>query len=107
VTGDTEEERDRSRAEVRQRIAFYSTRTYLPRRARPPRLARSVGEELHDLSKDQRWEEMTDLVTDEMVATFAIEAPPKEVLAQAEDSYGGIADRVVLPLDHGEAFLTE
>jgi len=106
VTGDTEEERDRSRAEVRQRIAFYgSTRTYHDVLAHHG--WRSVGEELHDLSKDQRWEEMTDLVTDEMVATFAIEAPPEEVLAQAEDSYGGIADRVVLPLDHGEAFLTE
>ncbi|WP_255291410.1 hypothetical protein [Natrinema sp. CBA1119] len=50
---------------------------------------------------------MTDLVTDEMVATFAIEAPPEALLAQAEDIYGGIADRVVLPHDHGEAFLTE
>ncbi|WP_255682139.1 TIGR03617 family F420-dependent LLM class oxidoreductase [Natrinema sp. SYSU A 869] len=106
VTGETDEERERSRAEVRQRIAFYgSTRTYHDVLAHHG--WRAVGEELHDLSKDGKWEEMADLVTDEMVATFAIEAPPEELLSQAEDVYGGIADRVVLPLDHGEAFLNE
>ncbi|WP_408959746.1 TIGR03617 family F420-dependent LLM class oxidoreductase [Natrinema sp. 74] len=106
VTGETEAERERSRAEVKRRIAFYgSTRTYHD--VLDHHGWRSVGEELHELSKEQRWDEMTDLITDEMVATFAIEAPPEALLAEAEDVYGGIADRVVLPLDHGEAFLTE
>lgn len=106
VTGETAEERERSRAEVRQRIAFYgSTRTYHD--VLEHHGWRSVGEELHDLSKDGEWEEMAGLVTDEMVAMFAIEAPPEELLAQAEDVYGGVADRVVLPLAHGEAFLNE
>ncbi|ELY64960.1 TIGR03617 family F420-dependent LLM class oxidoreductase [Natrinema versiforme] len=106
VTGETEEERERSRAEVRQRIAFYgSTRTYHD--VLEHHGWTSVGEELHELSKDEKWEAMADLVTDEMIATFAIEAPPEELLTEARAVYGGIADRVVLPLDHGEAFLNE
>ncbi|PCR92141.1 TIGR03617 family F420-dependent LLM class oxidoreductase [Natrinema ejinorense] len=106
VTGETEEERERSREEVRRRIAFYgSTRTYHD--VLDHHGWRDVGEELHDLSKNQRWEDMAELITDEMVATFAIEAQPDELLAAARERYGGIADRVVLPLDHGDAFLTE
>ncbi|WP_254522141.1 TIGR03617 family F420-dependent LLM class oxidoreductase [Natrinema caseinilyticum] len=106
VTGETDEERERTRAEVKRRIAFYgSTRTYHD--VLDHHGWRSVGEELHDLSKEQRWDEMTELITDEMVSAFAIEAPPDELLAQAEDVYGGIADRIVLPVDHGEAFMTE
>jgi probable F420-dependent oxidoreductase len=106
VTGETDEERERSRAEVRQRIAFYgSTRTYHD--VLEHHGWRDIGEELYDLSKDQRWDDMADLITDEMVSTFAIEAPPAELLAAARDTYGGIADRIVLPLDHGDAFLTE
>ncbi|QCC58566.1 TIGR03617 family F420-dependent LLM class oxidoreductase [Natrinema thermotolerans] len=106
VTGETEDEREQSRREVRRRIAFYgSTRTYHD--VLEHHGWKSVGEELHELSKDGKWEEMADLVTDEMVSTFAIEAPPEELLAEARAVYGGIADRVVLPLDHGEAFLNE
>ncbi|WP_226005113.1 TIGR03617 family F420-dependent LLM class oxidoreductase [Natrinema salinisoli] len=106
VTGETDEERERSRDEVRRRIAFYgSTRTYHD--VLEHHGWRDVGEELHDLSREQRWDDMADLITDEMLSTFAIEAPPEELLAAARDTYGGIADRVVLPLDHGEAFLNE
>ncbi|ELY45485.1 TIGR03617 family F420-dependent LLM class oxidoreductase [Natronorubrum tibetense] len=106
VTGETEDEMDRSREEVRRRIAFYgSTRTYHD--VLEHHGWGSIGEELHELSRDQRWDEMADRVTDEMVATFAIEAPPEELLDRARDAYGGIADRLVLPLDQGEAFMNE
>lgn len=106
VTGETEDERDRDREQVRSRIAFYgSTRTYHD--VLEHHGWRSVGEELHELSREQQWEEMTERVTDEMVATFAIEAPPEELLDRARDAYGGVADRIVLPLDHGAAFMNE
>lgn len=106
VTGETEDEMDRSREEIRRRIAFYgSTRTYHD--VLEHHGWGSIGEELHELSRDQRWDEMADRVTDEMVGTFAIEAPPEELLDRARDAYGGIADRLVLPLDQGEAFMNE
>ena len=104
VSGETEEERDRQREEVRRRIAFYgSTRTYHD--VLEHHGWKSVGEELHELSKDQAWDEMTDLVSDEMVATFALDAEPDELRAEAVDVYGDVADRVALPLEHGEAFM--
>ncbi|MFC6941489.1 TIGR03617 family F420-dependent LLM class oxidoreductase [Salinirubellus sp. GCM10025818] len=104
VTGETEEERDRKREEVRRRIAFYgSTRTYHD--VLEHHDWKSVGEELHELSKEQAWDQMTDLVSDEMVATFALEADPAELRAEALDVYGDVADRIALPLEHGEAFM--
>ena len=104
VTGETEAERDRKREEVRRRIAFYgSTRTYHD--VLEHHGWKSVGEELHELSKEQAWDEMTDLVSDEMVATFALDADPAELRAEALDVYGDVADRIALPLEHGEAFM--
>jgi len=104
VTGETAAERDRQREEVRRRIAFYgSTRTYHD--VFEHHGWRNVGEELHGLSKEQAWGEMADLVSDEMVATFAIEADPAELRDEAVETYGDVADRVALPLEHGEAFM--
>ena len=104
VTGENDEEREQSRAEARRQIAFYgSTRTYHD--VLEHHGWTEVGQELHELSKDRQWDEMTDLVTDEMLAAFAIEAPPDELLAEAKKVYGDVADRIVLPLDHGGAFM--
>lgn len=103
VTGETEAERDRVREEVRMQIAFYgSTRTYHD--VLEQHGWRSIGEELHDLSREQRWGEMTALVTDEMVSTFAIDAAPAALYDEAVAVYGDVADRIVLPLEHGEAY---
>jgi len=57
---------------------------------------------LHELSKDGQWEEMTELVTADMVDAFAIEAPPDELADEILDKYGGIADRIQLAFDGSE-----
>lgn len=99
VTGESDEEMAEQREEVRRRIAFYgSTRTYHDVLAHHG--WEDVGMELHELSKAGEWAAMADLVTDEMLAAFAVEAPPHELLDAVEDAYGGIADRVVVPLEH-------
>ena len=104
VTGETEEEWEQSRLEAMRRIAFYgSTRTYHD--VLETHGWKDVGAELHELSKDQKWAEMGELITDEMVSTFAIEAEPEDLLDEAVDVYGDVADRIVLPLEHGEAFM--
>jgi len=106
VTGETEEEVERTREEARRRIAFYgSTRTYHD--VLELHGWTDVGEELHELSKEQQWGEMAELVTDEMVSTFAIEAEPDELLDEALDVYGDVADRIVLPLEHAEAYMQD
>ena len=83
VTGEDEQEREASREEARRRLAFYgSTRTYHDVLAHHGWA--EVGRELHELSTEQRWEEMTELVSDEMLVAFAIEVPPAELLAEAK-----------------------
>lgn len=102
VTGETEAQRQEMLREAKRRIAFYgSTRTYHD--VLDLHGWKDVGVELHELSKDDEWERMTDLVTDEMVDAFAVRAPPEELGEQIRAKYGGVADRVQLQFD-GSAF---
>jgi probable F420-dependent oxidoreductase len=52
-----------------------------------------VGDALNRLSKQGRWEAMGALVTDEMLDTFAVVAPPDDLADRILDRWGGIADR--------------
>jgi probable F420-dependent oxidoreductase len=98
VTGETEEERREMLQEAKQRIAFYgSTRTYHD--VLELHGWKDIGMELHELSKDDEWAEMTELITDEMVDAFAIRAPPAELGEEIIATYGGVADRVQLQFD--------
>ena len=98
VTGETDEQRRKMLQEAKRRIAFYgSTRTYHD--VLELHGWEDIGKELHELSKDDEWERMTELVTDEMVDAFAIRAPPKELGEEILDTYGGVADRVQLQFD--------
>ena len=99
ITGRNEEEIAEQRADVRRQVAFYgSTRTYHD--VLDHHGWKDVGMELHELSKEGEWAAMADLVTDEMLAAFAVEAEPDELLPAVRDAYEGVADRVVVPLEH-------
>jgi probable F420-dependent oxidoreductase len=80
---------------VRQQVAFYaSTPTY-----RPVMALHGWGEiadQLRDLSRQQAWGGMTDLVTDEMLNTFAIQASPDALASALEERYKDLADRLAL-----------
>lgn len=98
VTGRDEAEMEERRQTARERIAFYaSTPSYKDVMAHHGWV--ESGRELHSLSRENRWDEMADLVTDEMLATFAVEAPPEELPAAIEAEYGDVADRVLLSTD--------
>lgn len=98
ITGPTEEAIREQRENIRRRIAFYgSTRTYHDVLAHHG--WEDIGMELHELSREQKWGEMTELVTDEMLYTFAVEAPVDEIAEEVIDTYGEIADRVGLSID--------
>lgn len=106
ITGETDEERQNERERIRRRVAFYgSTRTYHD--VLDVHGWKETGDRLHELSKKQAWDEMADLVTDEMLRTFSIEAPPKEIVDAVQEHYGGSVDRVVLPLDYAERYTFE
>jgi probable F420-dependent oxidoreductase len=95
VTGPDADVRERQRRDVKQRIAFYgSTRTYHDVLA--VHGWEDVGEKLHALSKENAWDEMTDLITDEMVEAFAIDAPPEYLADEMLAKYGERADRLIV-----------
>lgn len=101
ITGDTGEERQAARQEAKGRIAFYgSTRTYHD--VLELHGWKDVGMKLHELSKDDAWQEMAEMVTDDMLAAFAIDAPPEDLADEILDKYGGVADRVQLGFDGSE-----
>ena len=94
ITGETDAERERTREEIRRQIAFYgSTRTY--KRIFAVHGWEDVCDELHELSIEDRWDEMPELVTDEMVETFSVEGSYDELRSEIEDRYTHI-DRISL-----------
>ena len=95
VVGDTPAEREQAARMIKQQIAFYgSTRTYQPVLA-----THGWGDltaKLHRKSVEGDWEGMADLVTDEMVDTYAVTATYDTLAARLEERYAGLLDRTGL-----------
>jgi probable F420-dependent oxidoreductase len=95
VTADDEHEFERVRRAARQQLAFYgSTPAY-----RPTLDCHGWGElhdELNRLSKQGRWDEMTDLVGDEILEAIAVVGPRREIAAKLRARLLGLADAVSL-----------
>lgn len=95
ATGKDADEVRRAAEETRYRVAFYgSTRTY------SGVLALHGWEEqaakLHELSKRGRWDEMAQVVSDDMLHAFAVVAPYDRLVAALRERFGGLSDRVAL-----------
>ncbi len=98
VTGDDDAERQRTEAAVRGQIAFYgSTPAY--RAVLDLHGWGELHEQLHARSLDGAWAEMPGLIDDEVLDAFAIVASPGEVGRRVRERFGGLADRVALPVD--------
>jgi hypothetical protein len=85
---------------VRSQIAFYaSTRTYEPVLAAHG--WQDLMPRLHRKSVEGDWGGMASLVTDEMLAVFAVEAPLDGLAEALRRRYGGLLDRLApyLPLE--------
>ena len=102
VSGTTEEAFADSRRAVRERIAFYSStpayRTVLE--------SHGWGElqpELNLLSKQGRWVEMGELVSDEMLDTFAVVGAPERIVPMIRERFAGLVDRVTLDFSFAPA----
>jgi probable F420-dependent oxidoreductase len=95
ATGDTGAELDEAVATVRGQLAFYgSTPAYA-------RVLECNGWEglhprLNALSKEGRWDDMADLVTDEMVESIAVVGRRDEIAPQVRAKVAGVADTVSL-----------
>ena len=92
VTGTTEEEWTAARKGTREQIAFYGS---TPGYHGVLRLHgwEDVGAELNQLSRRGEWVAMGELITDEMLETFAIVAPPDDLAAGILARFGDVLDR--------------
>lgn len=93
VTGTNEEEYSNAMQTVRGLLAFYgSTPAY-----RPPMEAVGYGDlqpELNRLSKAGRWDEMSELIDDELMQQFAVCGEPHQIAPALWEKYGEYADRI-------------
>jgi probable F420-dependent oxidoreductase len=95
VTADTEEEFARVKLAARKQLAFYgSTPAY-----RPTLDCHGWGDlhlELNRLSKRGRWDDMAELIDDEVLEAIAVVGPRKEIAGKLAARLEGIADGVSL-----------
>jgi probable F420-dependent oxidoreductase len=95
VVGDTEQELAAARQSVKQQIAFYgSTRTYEPVLAAHGWQDLTVR--LHRKSVEGDWKGMADLITDEMVDTYAVTGTYADIGRKIKERYTGLLDRTAL-----------
>lgn len=96
ATGRDEATLDRAVAASRERIAFYgSTPAY--RGVFDAHGWGALGDELNELSRSRRedkWQAMAGLITDEVLREFAVVAEPDGVAPELVRRYGGLIDRV-------------
>ena len=95
VIGDTEDELARNRQAVKQQIAFYaSTRTYEPVLAAHG--WQDLTPALHRKSVEGDWQGMADLITDEMLETFAVTGTYETIGRRLKERYAGLLDSTAL-----------
>ncbi len=80
---------------VRYRIGFYgSTRAYWPVLEQHDLLG--LGEQLNHLSKNDGWDQMADLVSDDVVRLFAAVGRHDQLVGAITERFGGISDGISL-----------
>ena len=97
ITGPNRASLRAAQAEVRRRIAFYSsTRTY--HSVLEPHGFEEIGQRLHEMSLRGEWAEMGELVSDEMLDAFAVSAEYDELAGAFKQRYGGLVDEASFTL---------
>jgi probable F420-dependent oxidoreductase len=95
IVGDSEAERQAQASMVKQQIAFYgSTRTYQP--VLDAHGWGHLSAQLHRKSIEGDWKAMADLITDEMLDTYAVSATYDTLAARLQERYAGLLDRTAL-----------
>jgi probable F420-dependent oxidoreductase len=95
VTGRTEEELEAARRGVREQIAFYgSTPAY--RAVLKLHGWDGLGDQLHEMSLQGRWQEMGTIIDDDVLNTFAVVTEPGAVAAELLRRYGDVMTRMSL-----------
>jgi probable F420-dependent oxidoreductase len=93
VTGTTDEEVAKARAGTKQQIAFYgSTPAY--RGVLELHGWGDLQTDLNRLSKQGEWETMGELITDDILETFAVVGEPEDIPKLMLARYGDVLDRL-------------
>lgn len=93
VTGHNQEEIKNNSVYVRSQIAFYaSTPSYSSVMEMHGWM--DLHERLNLMSREGRWYEMGDLISDDMLNAFAVVAPVDELALAVKARYGGLLDRI-------------
>jgi probable F420-dependent oxidoreductase len=93
VTGADDQEIENNKSVIKSQIAFYgSTPTYHP--VLELHGWQDVAEQLTAMSKQGRWFEMAELITDEMLNEFAVVARHDQLASEVKNRYEGLLDRV-------------
>jgi len=93
ITGTTEAELQGAVKAVKAQLAFYaSTPAYKP--VLDLHGWGDLFEDLNRLSKRGEWEQMGELIPDDMVDAFAVSGPPEDIPAKVIERYDGMVTRV-------------
>ncbi|MFT5032254.1 MAG: putative F420-dependent oxidoreductase, partial [Bacteroidia bacterium] len=95
ATGETEEAIAKAKEEIRYRIGFYgSTPAY--RTVLETHGWGDLQTELRALTKENRWQDLGSLVTDEVLEAFTCSGEPVQMAAQMRDWFDGKIDRTTI-----------
>jgi len=101
ATGKTDEEIAKARDACKAQIGFYgSTPAY--RVVLEQHGWESIQLELNKLSKEGRWQDMSALISNELLESIAVTGTPLEVSNQIFERYGKIAARVAPSIFSGD-----
>lgn len=93
VSGQTEEAFKKTRMAIKERIAFYaSTPAY--RRVLEAHGWEQLQPQLNLMSKQGRWQEMGNLIEDDILNTFAVVGEPEKIVPMIKERYSGLVDRI-------------
>ncbi len=97
ATGETREEARAQREKQRELLAFlYSTPAYW--KSLELFGWRDRGERLRELTREGRWQEMAQVVNDEMLDTFVPTAPYGEIADVLRERYASVSDWITFPM---------
>ncbi|MBV1930675.1 MAG: TIGR03617 family F420-dependent LLM class oxidoreductase [Porticoccaceae bacterium] len=111
VSGQNEDEFSKNHQAIRQRIAFYgSTPAY--KRVLESHGWETLQPELNQMSKRGEWVAMGDLITDEMLNSFAVVGEPDKIVPMIKERYTGLVDRISInftfaPVEQRPALIKE
>ncbi len=100
VTGDTDAQIADGIAAVKQQIGFYgSTPAYRP--VLELHGWEGLHDELNQLTKRGAWDQLADVIDDDVVSAFAVVGTAEDAVAELARRYGDVATRVTLRVPEG------